>query len=228
MVVAFQLCGVPVGELGTATVAHDTDTGIVKDVLGGDRDRFRLLVERYERAVFTLCLRMVRNRQDAEDCTQTAFVKAYAGLATFRPDSSFKKWIYRIASNACIDALRKSSRVAVSMDSDSVHTDLPERGPGPRERASLSELRDVMEAALRMLDDKYRLPLTLFHMEGLECKALRSLEVDVQVGKRCVHLNGCHLHRSPLPWQEKKGGAWPRPNQPMASLSRRPGHGGGQ
>lgn len=176
MVVAFQLCGVSVGELGTATVAHDTDTGIVKEVLGGDRDRFRLLVERYERAVFTLCLRMVRNRQDAEDCTQTAFVKAYAALATFRPDSSFKKWIYRIASNACIDALRKSSsRVAVSIDSDSARTDLPERGPGPRERASSSELRDVMETALRMLDDKYRLPVTLFHMEGLECKEISAM-----------------------------------------------------
>lgn len=176
MVVAFQLCGVSVGELGTATVAHDTDTGIVKEVLGGDRDRFRLLVERYERAVFTLCLRMVRNRQDAEDCTQTAFVKAYAALASFRPDSSFKKWIYRIASNACIDALRRSSsRVAVSIDSDGVRTDLPEGGLDPRQRASLSELRDVMEAALRMLDDKYRLPLTLFHMEGLECKEISAM-----------------------------------------------------
>jgi len=174
---AAQLYGSTVAHSRRVTVTDFSDAGVVKQVLGGDRDAFRLLVQRYERQVFTLCLRMVRNRHDAEDCAQTAFVKAYSALASFRPGSSFKSWLYRIASNACIDSLRKSSKTrhTVSTDDDESGIDLHEPGRDPRSDASLSELQEVMAQALHSLDDKYRLPLTLFHLEGLECTEISAM-----------------------------------------------------
>ena len=108
---ALILCGSTVANPGRATVSDVSDSGVVKRILGGDRDAFRTLVDRYERPVFTLCLRMLKNRHDAEDCAQTAFIKAYSALASFRAGSSFKSWIYRIASNVCIDVLRRRARI---------------------------------------------------------------------------------------------------------------------
>ena len=151
-----------------------SDSAVVKRILGGDRNAFRMLVDRYERPVFTLCLRMVKNRHDAEDCAQTAFLKAYSALETFRSGSSFKSWIYRIASNVCIDALRKRARIPTSEASreDERPSEMVEPGPGPRARASRSEMRETLETALQSLDDMYRLPLVLFHLEGLECREI--------------------------------------------------------
>jgi len=174
---AIRLCGPTVANLGRATVIDASDSGVVKRILGGDRDVFRLLVERYERQVFTLCLRMVKNRHDAEDCAQTAFIKAYSALGQFRSGSSFKSWIYRIASNVCIDALRKSARIPATVmhDENEIQTHLAESGPGPRACASMSELRDALETALQSLDDAYRLPLVFFHLEGLEISEISAI-----------------------------------------------------
>ena len=172
-----RLCWSTVANPGRATVADASDSGVVKRILGGDRDAFRLLVDRYERPVFTLCLRMVKNRHDSEDCAQTAFIKAYSALATFRSGSSFKSWIYRIASNVCIDMLRKRARIPTGVATREVdgQPEVAEPGPSPRVRASRSELRETLETALQSLDDAYRLPLVLFHLEGLEISEISAM-----------------------------------------------------
>ena len=71
-----------------------SDDEVVKRVLRGDTDLFRRLVKNYEKQVFTLCLRMLGNQEDAEDCAQTAFLKAYRALNNYRPGQSFKSWVY--------------------------------------------------------------------------------------------------------------------------------------
>lgn len=171
------LCGSTVANPGRATVSDVSDSGVVERVLAGNRDAFRMLVDRYERPVFTLCLRMLKNRHDAEDCAQTAFIKAYSALATFRSGSSFKSWIYRIASNVCIDALRRRARIPTGVMSrdDERQPEMAGPGPSPRAQASRSELQETLETALQSLDDMYRLPLVLFHLEGLECSEISAM-----------------------------------------------------
>jgi RNA polymerase sigma-70 factor (ECF subfamily) len=117
---------------------------------------------------------MVGSREDAEDCAQTAFIKAYSALSTYRAGSPFKRWIYRIAANVCVDLLRRS-KVRPSVPFEEIHTELSERRPDPGQAATVSELREAVRAALSRLDDKYRLPLTLFHLEGLEYSEISSM-----------------------------------------------------
>ena len=96
---------------------------IIEKVLGGDANAFEELVLKYEKTVYNLALRMVGDRDDASDMTQEAFIKAYGSLSSFRGDSKFSVWIYRIATNVCLDFLRSKSRkqqvsLTVSDDDD--------------------------------------------------------------------------------------------------------------
>lgn len=93
---------------------------IIERVLGGDANAFEELVLRYEKTVYSLAVRMVSDREDAADMTQEAFIKAYNSLSSFRGDSKFSVWLYRITTNVCLDFLRskaggRSSRSPSSM-----------------------------------------------------------------------------------------------------------------
>src|SRR5580765_645340 len=82
----------------------------------GDKDAYRTLVLAYQDRVFGLVVSMVRNREQAEDVTQEVFVKAYFALPRFKGDSAFFTWLFRIASNTCLDFLRKHKMAEVSLD----------------------------------------------------------------------------------------------------------------
>ena len=164
------------GRLPRPMESQLSDGEVVRDVLRGNRDSFRRLVQRYERPIYTLCVRMVRDAHEAEDCAQTAFLKAYSELSSFHLGRSFRTWLYRIATNVCIDALR---RAQVRPAEPSVEEPRPEefgdRQPDPRQEASFSEMRRLVRGVLDGLDDKYRLPMVLFYMEGLECTEIAAM-----------------------------------------------------
>ena len=82
----------------------------IERVLKGDANAFEHLVHAYEKTVYNLALRTLGNREDAEDVTQEAFLKAYRSLDSFRGDSKFSVWLYRIVSNLCLDLLRSRQR----------------------------------------------------------------------------------------------------------------------
>src|SRR5690606_12045103 len=83
---------------------------LVERVQRGDRDAFRTLVERYQRRLFSVAYGMVRNKEDAMDVVQDAFIKVHRHISNFQGSSSFYTWAYRITVNLCIDFLRKRSR----------------------------------------------------------------------------------------------------------------------
>ncbi|MHB8878069.1 MAG: RNA polymerase sigma factor, partial [Myxococcaceae bacterium] len=83
------------------------DLTLVKRVRSGDQRAFKLLVERYQRKIYSVALGMVRDREEALDVSQEAFVKVYKYLDHFKGDASFYTWLYRITVNVCIDVIRK-------------------------------------------------------------------------------------------------------------------------
>lgn len=86
-----------------------TDSEIISLVLQGDRHIFRIIVEKYQSMIFHTCLGFLHNKGDAEDLTQEIFIKAYQSLSGFKGDAAFSTWIYRIAVNASLNKVRKSS-----------------------------------------------------------------------------------------------------------------------
>ena len=158
---------------------------IIEKVLGGDANAFEELVLRYEKTVYNLALRMVGDRDDAFDMTQEAFIKAYGSLSSFRGDSKFSVWIYRIATNVCLDFLRSKSRkqqvsLTVSDDDDEdAQLDIPDPKADPEQQLIKKISMQSVEEGLKTLPDKQRQILVMRELGGMsyaEIGAALSLE----------------------------------------------------
>jgi len=117
-----------------------TEAAALKAAIKGDKDAFRVLVEMYQDRVFGHVLSMVSRRDLAEDLTQEVFVKAFFALQRFKGDSSFFTWLYRIASNHCLDFLRRKKVPEVTLDA-------------PLADDSLQSLSDVLPAPVQEYPD---------------------------------------------------------------------------
>ena len=158
---------------------------IIERVLGGDVNAFEELVLRYEGTVYNLALRMVSNREDAADMTQEAFIKAYNSLPSFRGDSKFSSWLYRIASNVCLDFLRSKSRRPQSSltlggdDDEDVQLEIPDPAAGPEEQLIKKLSMQSLSEGLKLLPDNQRQILAMRELGGMsyaEIGAALSLE----------------------------------------------------
>lgn len=153
---------------------------IIEKVLGGDANAFEELVLKYEKTVYNLALRMVGDRDDASDMTQEAFIKAYGSLSSFRGDSKFSVWIYRITTNVCLDFLRSKSRkqqvsLTVSDDDEDAQLDIPD----PEQQLIKKISMQSVEEGLKTLPDKQRQILVMRELGGMsyaEIGAALSLE----------------------------------------------------
>lgn len=159
-------------------MVEETDKNLVIRAQNGEERAFRLLVERYQRKVYSVAYSMVRHQEDAMDLSQEAFIKAYRNLARFQGSSSFYTWIYRITVNLCIDYLRKSGRVQsvdyddrIGRDNSEVDGDgsiLPTRLDADPSRSLMrKELIEKMQHALETLSENHRAILLLREVEGL-------------------------------------------------------------
>lgn len=97
-----------------------SDKEVITRVLQGEQKAYEVLVTRYQSFVFTMAYRYTRNREDAEELAQTAFVKAYRCLSDYRGDAKFSTWLYTIVSSLCLTFLRKKKLTIHSLDHDSV------------------------------------------------------------------------------------------------------------
>ena len=149
------------------------EQALVRRAAGGDPDAFEELVTAYEKQVYHLALRMTANPDDAMDLSQETFLRAWRGLASYRSDSAFSTWLYRLASNVCIDFLRRQKKQKVV---PLYHTDdeeeerelsLPQPGPGPEEQILRQLEQEQVAQALAQLEPEYRQALTLCVIQGL-------------------------------------------------------------
>jgi len=128
----------------------------------GDQDAFAELVYTFQDAVYNLCYRMLGNAAEAEDATQEAFLRAFTNLNRYDHDRSFKTWVMSIASNHCIDRIRKRRMQFVSIDEPIPATlSLASDDPQPERATEMSEQSQRIQALLETLDEDYRLAVVL-------------------------------------------------------------------
>ena len=154
------------------------DTSLVRDARRGDAQAFRSLVERYQRRVYQLALGMVKDPDEAMDITQETFVRVHRYLPSFKGDSSFFTWTYRIATNLCLDSARKRGvRERVEMDESDAEIEARMDPPsaalaGPQRAALNAELKAKIDDALASLSENHRAILLLREVEGLSYEEL--------------------------------------------------------
>lgn len=146
-----------------------SDVELVQAVLAGDRGRFAVIVERYQRDIYNLAYRSTYNRQDAEDITQETFLRALRGLASYDTTRPLRTWLYAIAANICRDwARRRGSRpdTVELLESDAVDEPAATSSQ-PQDVVAERETRAAVERAVMELPPDYRLPVVLFYMRGV-------------------------------------------------------------
>ena len=167
-------------------MTREQEAAIVRKVLGGDANAFETLVLEYEKNVYNIALRMTGNSEDAADMTQEAFIKAYNSLQSFRGDSKFSVWLYRIVSNVCLDYMkRKNRRPTVSLsveddDGEDAQLDVADESQSPELLLDRKLTRDSVRRGLDSLPPDYRQILLLREIQGLsydEIAQALSLEV---------------------------------------------------
>ncbi len=160
-----------------------TDELLVHRAKSGDLKAYEILIRRYQHKVYNLAAKMVRNREDARDLAQDTFIRVYQNLPRFRGDSSFGTWVYRVASNKCLDYLRKKKvegeRVVLSTFENDVH--FSDSRDSPEESAIREDENRRLRDALDSLPKAYRIAIILQHYQQLSYKEIAEvLELPVK------------------------------------------------
>jgi RNA polymerase sigma-70 factor (ECF subfamily) len=198
-------------------VAEADDGWLIDQARRGDPAAFETLVRRYDRRVLRLALRFVRE-DEARDVYQEVFLKVYRSLALFRGDSSFETWLYRVATNICLDHLRRaavrpaSSRALRDAGEDqesALDRIADDRAHGHPGRAlERRELRERIEEGMRDLTPRERLVFELRHFEGMRLRQIGEvMETSEETVKNCLF----RAHRKMRRALEDIGGVGFRP-----------------
>jgi len=163
------------------------DARLIQSAIQGDERAFETLLNKYKNLVFTIMMKMVRNPQEAEDLTQEAFMKAFRSLASFNNEFAFSTWLMKIATNNCIDFLRKrklrtySINEPVQYKDEKIEVELPDHGPGPEKHLLQSEQKRILEEAISQLPERYRYVILLRHKEEKSYEEISEI-LDLPLG----------------------------------------------
>lgn len=172
---------------------QEEDFEAVKRVLGGDTSAFRILQNKYKRLISSLIRRMVRDEDDIEDLTQETFIKAFNALNTFQFGYSFSAWIYRIASNNCIDFLRKKRFQHVSLsqplnnEDDDYFIQIEDSSHRPDLQYIAKERKNALNKAIRTLPENYQEIIKLRHEYEMDYSEI-SDKLEIPLGTVKAHL----------------------------------------
>lgn len=182
-----------------------TDTEIIESVLEGEVDRYAELVTRYQSAAWQVAFGLVGNWEDAKDCSQNGFVKAYQHLQAFRREAKFSTWLYRIVVNECKDFLKRRQRTpqAISLLPDPeadgfVLFDVVDPAKDSGQLAVDHELARQVSVAVRALPVQQRTAFVLHHLQGLSIEEASGV-MRCRIGTVKAHLfRACEHLRSRL------------------------------
>jgi RNA polymerase sigma-70 factor (ECF subfamily) len=183
-----------------------TDQEVVLLARGGQERAYRELVRRYERPIFSLLYRMVRDRELAEDLSQETFVKALNAIESYRPEYKFSSWLFQIANNAALDHLRRRELDTLSLEG-SPHAVTPDameatalqigdRAENPLVIVEAKELGGEIERAIAQLRPEYRACILLRHVDGRAYEEIAEM-LDLPLGtvKTYIHRARNELRR---------------------------------
>ena len=160
-----------------------TDAEIIAGILAGDRDLFAILMNRYERLVYSITLRSMRERAQAEDAAQETFVKAYLHLDAYNPEYRFSTWISRIAQNTCTDLHRRQRETTGIEEAEW----MPDPGLTPEESFLRRECAETLAGHVASLDEMYREPLMMYHAKGLKYDEIaNALDIPMSMVKNRI------------------------------------------
>jgi RNA polymerase sigma-70 factor (ECF subfamily) len=152
-----------------------TDEQLVERVREGDGDAFRELIERHERYIYTLIIRMVGHPQTAEDLAQEVFIKLYRSIDAFRGDAKLTTWLYRLAVHTAADYRRSRSRRPLEALVDRIRGWFASPNPQPEEQFLAQEERESMQMMVAELPDKYKLVVYLYHYRQMSYKEIADI-----------------------------------------------------
>jgi RNA polymerase sigma-70 factor (ECF subfamily) len=159
----------------------------IKQVLKGDQNAYGEIVEIYKDKVFHLCYRMLGNRHEAEDMAQEAFIRAYINIASFNINLKFSTWLYRIATNLCIDRIRKKKpdfyldAEVSGTDGLTMYSQIPADTSLPEEDVENLELQETIQKEISRLPEKYRSVIVLKYIEELSLNEISEI-LDMPLG----------------------------------------------
>ena len=155
---------------------------LIERASGGDPSAFNRLMAQHENRMYAVALRMCANREDAQDCLQEAMLRVYRAIGSFKGQSTFSTWIYRITMNTCLDELRrKKNRQNTSLDNlVDMGWSPTDGGAGPEKQALMREMREKMHGAIRELPDDMRAAVVLRDIQGFSYDEIaQMLEINV-------------------------------------------------
>ncbi len=164
-----------------------SDYELIDESIGGNEDAFGILMGRYENSLYGLIFKMVRNHEETQDLVQEAFIKSYKALESFNKQYSFSTWLFKIASNNCIDHLRKRRLQTTSIDAPiptedgSLSQDLPDNSYSPEKDSLRNELFSSINSIIDELPEKYRVVINLRHKEDKSYEEI-AVALNIPIG----------------------------------------------
>lgn len=149
-----------------------TENDLIKKCKKGSREAFNILISKYQVQVINIAYNMLSNREDAYDAAQEVFLRVYRNIESFKEQSSFTTWLYRITANVCSDILRKRQKGSniISLNQfteDNDEADIKDDSASVEENIELSEKQAAVRKAISELKEEYRIVITLCDIQGM-------------------------------------------------------------
>ena len=170
----------------TATQKHEDDLIIIRSVLSGDSSQFALLWQKYNKQIFASVLKLVRSIDDADDIVQDTFLKAFNALHSYNQTFPFPAWLYKIASNTCIDYFRRKRIRPISIENinregGDIYDIIPDKSTPIDVNIINNETKEQLLKAVEQLPLRYKQCIQLRHFEELSYEEI-SLKMNLPLG----------------------------------------------
>ncbi|MAT39170.1 MAG: RNA polymerase subunit sigma-24 [Ectothiorhodospiraceae bacterium] len=174
-------------------LSKEEDRKFIAAALAGDQEAYSQIVKKYRNSIYHLIVRMIGYNHEAEDLTQEAFIKAFNSLASFNDEYAFSTWLYKIATNNCIDHLRKKKLQTFSINKP-INTlegettfEIPDTSYEPDKDIVQSQQSSTIQDAIEKLPDKYRRVIIMRHQEEKSYEEIAE-ELDLPLGTVKAHI----------------------------------------
>ncbi len=186
------MIGAEINSKSLQNIEENEDYAVIRSILTGDINQFKILQKKYIRIINNLIKKMIRDDDDVDDLTQETFIKAYNALPNFQFGYTFSSWIFRIASNTCIDFIRKKKFNFVYIDENFENDEEPvfeikDTSYQPDIAYQINERSEILKIAIERLPDNYKQIIKLRHEDELEYQEIAN-KLNLPLGTVKVHL----------------------------------------